>query len=121
MKKENVRLVVLIALLCLAIFALGLILKMEKRSADQMVMQYQLQAIRTSVNLFKAIEKRNPASFKELAAARFSFPGESEERHFLEGVQMDNNGEARDPFGNKYIYDPVSGWVRSNTAGYFNW
>ncbi|MFA4874725.1 MAG: hypothetical protein WC690_05235, partial [bacterium] len=95
--------------------------KIERLDSKQMVMRYQLQAVRTSVNLFKAIERRNPATFKELATSTFRFPGESENRHFLEGVLVTPAGEAVDPFGHAYAYDPVSGWVRSNSAGYLDW
>jgi hypothetical protein len=121
MKSNVTRMTVLIVILIISIVAEGLLLHMERRVAFQNAMRYQLQAVRISINLFKAIEKRNPSDIKELAMAHFRFPGESEQRRFLEGITVSPNGLALDPFGNPYIYDPVSGWVRSSTRGYLDW
>ena len=121
MNKNATRVVVLTVILIISIVAEGLLLHMERRVAFQTAMRYQLQAIRISVNLFKAIEKRNPSDIKELATAHFRFPGESEDRRFIEGVTVSPTGVALDPFGSQYVYDPVSGWVRSSSTGYLDW
>lgn len=119
--KENMLSFVLTAILVVTISVEGLLLGMEKKISNRQVLYYQLQAIRTSINLFKAIEKRNPTDFKELSSKIFQFPGESLKRHYLEGVPLDKNGVPLDPFGEPYKYDPHSGWARAGSLLYVDW
>lgn len=93
----------------------------ESRIQNQKLLFYQLQAIRTSVNLFKAITKRNPTDLKELAVAEYVFPGEDRPRRYIQILDTAADGGDIDPFGNPYLYDPKTGWARSTTKGYEYW
>ena len=93
----------------------------ERRIANQKLLFYQLQTLRTSVNLFKAMAKRNPESLTELAEAEYRFPGEEQRRRYLSITPMNENSAFVDPFGHPYGYDVKSGWVKSQTPGYEYW
>lgn len=113
--------IVLIAVAVLTIIIMSVSIYFERRVSNQKTMYYQLQALRTAVNLYKAVNMRNPDSLRELAIGEFSFPGEAERRRYLEGPIFNRKGVAIDPFGNPYNYDPLNGWVRSTTPGYEYW
>jgi hypothetical protein len=111
----------IIVLAVLAMLSMGAVLKMEKKGAEQKVLMYQLLSLRTSLNLFKSVMSRNPSDLKELGTAVFKFPGDADDRRFLNGPVLDAKGAVLDPFGNPYDYDPKTGWVRSTTPGYTYW
>lgn len=113
-----------VLLVAVAVITLAIVITsnhFENRIHNQKLLYYQLQAIRTSVNLFKAINKRNPHSLNELAVAEYQFPGDDHARRFIEILDADHTGTPLDPFGHQYIYEFDSGWVRSSTPGYEYW
>lgn len=112
------------ALVAVVIVTVALMLasiRFERLVGNQKLLFYQLQALRTSVNLFKAMTKRNPASLAELANSEYSFEGENISRPYLELQPINKKGEIVDPFGRPYTYDSGTGWVRSRTSGYEFW
>lgn len=120
MRKKIERAVfVAVALLTLAIVSVSIYF--EQQISNQKTMYYQLQAIRTSVNLYKAINKKNPKELWQLEVEDYRFPGEEERRKFLQGFDTDDERRVLDPFGNPYVYDAMTGWVRSSTKGYEYW
>jgi len=113
-----------IAFVAVALITVGVLIasiNFERRISDQKLLFYQLQAIRTSVNLYKSIEKRNPSSLIELDSSRYRFPGDKSDRRFLEIPCGGENAVCLDPFGNPYVYDSATGWVRSSTPEYALW
>ena len=110
---------VAIALLTMAIMAVSIYY--ERQLSNQKAMFYQLQAIRTSVNLFKAINKTNVKDLATLTQEEYTFPNEDMPRRYLTGATVDPSGKILDPFGNAYSYDIITGWVRSTTDGYEFW
>ncbi len=97
-------------------------IRFERHVHRQKVMFYELQLLRTSVRLFKAIEHRDPETLRELANGNYRFPDEPEQRRFLEYVPAVNEqGQICDPFGTPYNYAQSTGWVRSATSGYEFW
>jgi hypothetical protein len=121
MNKRNVERVVFVAVAILTVGVLIASINFERRMSNQKLLFYQLQAIRTSINLYKAIEKSNPSSLIELNRAEYEFPDESIKRRFLEVPCDSLQGGCNDPFGNPYFYDNKTGWVRSSTSGYALW
>ena len=113
-----------IALSVIAVFTIlimGTAVYFEKKLSDQKAMYYQLQALRTSVNLYKAINKKNPESLNVLIDEEYQFPDEDLPRRYLTNPTVNGRGEIVDPFGRPYLYSPVTGWVRSSTPGYEYW
>jgi len=112
---------VLVVIAVAAVIAMVMAFRFERRVLNQRLLFYQLQSMRKSVDLFKAIEKRNPQSLVELAGSSFSFPGEPQVHRYLESPSVNEKGVFNDPFGNPLNYDPGSGWVKSKTRGYEYW
>lgn len=107
-----------------ALVTMGLIVSsfnFEKNVAKQRELFYQLQAVRTAVNLYKAINKNNPLDLDLLLKEKYSFPGEGIKRQFLE-IPFNREGDMLlDPFGKPLKYNRVTGWVSSITSGYEYW
>ncbi len=120
MTRQGERVAVL-ALLVAIFIVIGMLYLQERRVAKAMLLNYQLQALRTSVNLYKAIEKRNPLSLQELFEGKFRFPGNEKDRSFATCPRLGKEGECLDPFGHVFTYDKSSGWVGSSTPRYKNW
>lgn len=122
MTKHNLERLFFVVAAIVAVGVMAATIRFEVRMAKQKTLFYQLQALRTSVNLFKSIVERNPASFGELVEGEFSFPGEGFRRRYVEEVpDRDDKGDLVDPFGNPYVYNPGTGWLRSSTWGYELW
>lgn len=120
----NKRLTERVALVIIAIFTIivmSMTIHYERKISNQRAMFYQLEAIRTSVNLFKAINKRNPTNLQELIIGQYSFPGEEMKHSYLQYPPGGDSKDFLDPFGNPYAYESLSGWVRSTTRGYEFW
>lgn len=115
---EHVLIVVLIAVVA---FLVGSNVYYQNKSGKQKMMFYQLQILRSSINLFKLINDKNPESLKELASGYYKFPGETITRRYIENAPIDKNGNVVDPFGDSYYYDAPTGWIRSSTSGYEFW
>lgn len=93
----------------------------QNKSGKQRTLFYQLQILRSSINLYKLINLKNPENLEALATEIYKFPGEGLTRRYIENAPIDKNGNVVDPFGNKYYYDARTGWVRSSTSGYEFW
>ncbi len=113
--------IALVTLALMAVLVMIFLFRMEGRLNSMKVMRYQLQSLRMSVNLFKVVEGRGPSSMDELANGKYNYPGEDESRRFVDGLLVDSKGCIVDPFGNPYVLDVQSGWVRSQTHGYEFW
>ncbi|MFH0799884.1 MAG: hypothetical protein V2A66_06855 [Pseudomonadota bacterium] len=119
--RRNIERTFLVTVALMMMIAVVVFFRFERHLANQRVFYYQLESLRTSVNLFKAITKRNPANLKELADADYRFEGEDQLRHYVEFQAVDKKGEIVDVFGNPYVYDSRTGWVRTSTPGYEYW
>ncbi|MBI4366608.1 MAG: hypothetical protein HY543_07305 [Deltaproteobacteria bacterium] len=104
----------------LAIFA-ALNLKAERRLVHQKGLFFELQILRSAVNLYKVVNRKNPPTLVALAMETYQLPGDGVTRRFLEGSPIDTDGTIRDPFGHVYHYDAETGWVRSSANGYTFW
>ena len=96
----------------------------QRLVTKQRILFHELRVMRTSVNLYRAVNNRNPKNLNELATATFHFPGENVQRKYLDyRIQKDGkrSNELIDPFGNPYSYNPQKGWVRSMTKQYEYW
>ncbi len=76
-------------------------------------------SIRSAISLYAVINKQLPPDLTELEKNKYTT--ENSTKPYLEYLYDDNADMLRDPFGNPYHYDPVSGWVRSTTEGYTRW
>lgn len=96
----------------------------QRQITKQRILFHELRVLRTSVNLYRAINNHNPKSLYELATETFRFPDENIQRKYLDyRVQNegDNANELLDPFGHPYAYNSQKSWVWSTTKGYEFW
>ena len=120
-KRNQLEQIVFIVVVLVVAFLVGASIYYQRQEARQRALFYQLQIIRSAVNLYKIVEKRNPANLTELARGIYKFAGDRETRKFMTNVPFGKEGGLVDPFGNKYFYDYKTGWVRSSTHGYEMW
>lgn len=98
--------------------------------AQRTALRAELANIRRSIELFKALNGRNPADLRELAQKQFvmpahrspgSFPAAAIKGAYLSATAVDAEGNILDPFGNPFSYDPGRGEVRTATKGLETW
>lgn len=94
------------------------------KDAREMALRMGLTNIRSSIQLYIALNSKPPADLKDLSGKRFLIPtkeGTIFTDQYLRASALDNEGHLIDPFGNRYIYDPKDGRVSSQTKGYEGW
>ena len=84
----------------------------------QRVLQSDLLNIRTSILLYKMVNKQNPKSLEILAKATFKFPNSDLNQKYLNNVKLVDD-KLLDPFGKLYDYDPKTGRIKSKI--YTSW
>jgi competence protein ComGC len=92
--------------------------------AKEVALQAELNALRLSLNLYRAIKGNNPPDLKTLIETKYKAGGSEEiafEEQFLSFLGKDAGGFPVDPFGNKFYYDSKKEVIRSKTRGYENW
>ncbi len=91
----------------------------ERQLSNQKAMFYQLQALRTSINLFKAVNGRNPGNLTEMISSEYKF----QVRIYLGAFHnptLNEDGSIIDPFETPYQYDKVR-MGQGASAGYEYW
>jgi hypothetical protein len=113
--------VLVVALVLVVAFLAGSNVYYQNKSGKQRTMFYQLQILRSSVNLYKLINNRSPKDLESLVTEVYKFPGEDLARRYIENAPINEKGDVIDPFGRPYYYDGKTGWIRSATSGYEFW
>ncbi len=79
----------------------------------------ELASLRSSLTLYKTLNRENAPSLKVLASSEYEVGGTT--RPFIERLPISEDGDVIDPFGNPYAYDQKTGWVSSATPGFERW
>ena len=79
----------------------------------------ELSMLRNGVQIYQLVNRKNPSSLAELVEGTYG--SGSEPRRYVGPLPTDSEGHLIDPFGNPYVYDPTSAWVRSQTEGFERW
>jgi type II secretory pathway pseudopilin PulG len=101
------------------------------RAAQDSAVKTALVNIRTSIQLFKMINGRNPQNLKEMVEKKVMLPARIghdkysgpiflNESYLME-YATDKAGNIIDVFGNPFAYDAIKGEVRSTSQGYESW
>jgi type II secretory pathway pseudopilin PulG len=99
-------------------------------AAQEEALRTTLVNIRSSITLFKALNKRYPQSLRELTEKKYMLPartgadpysGSFFTQQYLIMNAVDTQGNILDAFGNPFAYDAVAGEVRSSTKEYEKW
>ena len=110
--------VTVVVVVLTVVMAAGLYAKgVELRKARLMIQE--LSAMRTSLILYKMVNRGNAGELDDLLRGRFEAGGV--QRPYIDRLPPADGGEAVDPFGSPYSYDPKAGWVSSTTPGFETW
>lgn len=132
-KQQGLTIVDALITLCLIGIMIGVVIPKYQRlakEARESAVKAELCNIRTSINLFRILNKRNPMSLNELIEKKVMLPGRIGgddysksfyDQKYLLAHSVDDKGHVLDAFGNPFLYDPVRGEVRATTRGYENW
>lgn len=119
--------------LCLIGIFIGFIIprfQRTARAAQEEALRTGLMNIRTSITLFKVVNGRHPDNLRELIEKNMMLParigsgplsGSVFKQKYLITNAVDAQGNILDTFGNRFLYDPVLGEVRSSTPGFEQW
>jgi type II secretory pathway pseudopilin PulG len=119
--------------LCLIGLLTGLVIPRYQRVAhvaQEEAVRTTLMNIRSSINLFRMMNGRNPASLRELIDKNVMLParigsdpysGSIFKQKYLMMNAVDAAGNILDAFGNPFTYNSAAGEVRSGTKGYETW
>lgn len=91
--------------------------RMQIRKSNMII--HELAMLRSSITLYKMINRENPVDLEVLAKA--TYQADEIKRTYVDHLPRDKSGKVVDPFGNAYRYDATSGWVQSTTKGFERW
>jgi hypothetical protein len=94
------------------------------RAAQEVALRTGLNAMRSAIQLYRIHEDRAPADIRTLLGGGYLQPTEQGPLFvpaYLLNQALDADGFPVDPFGNRFLYDPATGRVRSQTPGYGTW
>ena len=116
-------LVVSLTIIGFLIWIFGGIINTLSQNARETALRYGLNNLRMSLNLYKMLKGDYPQDLKGLMQSEISTKSEKMlfNEKFLFSLGTDKQGNAIDPFGNKFYYDYRKGVVGSTTEGYENW
>jgi Tfp pilus assembly protein PilE len=132
-RQQGLTIVDALIALCLIGVMIGIVIPKYQRvarAAQESAVKAELANIRSSIELFRILNKRNPASLGELIEKKVMLPGRIGgdeysksfyDQQYLMAYALDQKGNILDAFGNPFLYDPVRGEVRTTTRGYENW
>jgi type II secretory pathway pseudopilin PulG len=119
--------------LCLIGILIGVVIPRYQRiahEAQETALKMGLSNIRTSIKLFRMLNGRNPKSLQELIEKNIMIPARTgaepymgsifKQKYLMQQV-IDANGNILDPFGNPFVFDEMTGQVRSTTKGCESW
>lgn len=107
-------------LLLAAVFA-AYSIRVGQRLRLQKELMYELQIMRSAINLYKVVNRANPSSLQVVALGTYSLAGDDATYRYMQTSPIDSDGRVADPFGAKYHYDAATGWIRSESRGYEFW
>ena len=125
--KSGMLLLDLIASLTIITFLIwifGGIIGTLAQNARETALRYGLNNLRLSLNLYKMLKGSYPEDLRGLMQSTIILTKSDKMlfgERFLFSLATDKQGNAIDPFGNKFYYDSRKGVVGSQTKGYENW
>ncbi len=111
--------IIAVVMVAAIVIAFGIYTKRDSAQKGKLLIS-ELSNIRSSISLYKTLNKTNPPNIEALTEVNYSFDRGSPARPYLEGVTT-NDGKIVDPFGHTYEYNTSNAWVTSSTKGYENW
>ncbi len=95
------------------------------RFAQEAALQIELANVRRAVSFYLITKGRLPESLRQMTQEKVVVPKQDTpimlEWPYIQSMSADEEGYLLDTFGNRYIYDPKTGMVKSGTKGYEMW
>jgi len=92
--------------------------------AKEAALKAELRNVRLAVMLYKILNREYPANLSMLVDKAYEirpWKGPKVRGRFLRSYRTRVHGELKDPFGKNYLYNPLTGMVKSQTEGYNSW
>jgi len=93
--------------------------------AQEAALQIELSNIRRAVSFYLMTKGKLPESLRQMTQEKVIVPKQDVyvvmEWQYIQDMTIDKEGNILDPFGNRYIYDPKTGRVKTETKGYDAW
>jgi len=118
-KRKKREILIILLVIVIAVLVVGAKFHYNNKFAKEGAMLAELQTVRTAVRLYLTVNKRLPASLKDLVIENYNIEGNSGQ--YLTGVMVNKDNIPEDSFGNEFIYNKGTGRVNSGTTGYENW
>jgi len=86
-------------------------------------LRIELSNIRTAITLYITLNRRYPASLKDMVREGYALPigGELIKYKYFEGMAVDKDGNLLDTFGAPFTYERKTGRAKSSSKGYESW
>ena len=93
------------------------------RLVREVALRSELGNIRTAVILYITLNRRYPASLRDMVREGYTLPTGSGliKYKYIEGMAVDKDGNLLDTFGAPFTYESETGWVKSSSKGYESW
>lgn len=121
-------------LIVLALVSVLLVVAIERyvlsvKPVKEAALVIELSNMRNAVTHYVLLERKLPASLKELTETSIEVPRKELSGEYkimvvgkyVESATVDQDGWPLDPFGYRYWYDPATGRVRAGAPGYEKW
>jgi type II secretory pathway pseudopilin PulG len=118
---ENLLTIILVSFL-LGFFAIYI--EKTTKVAREYTLISELANIRSSIEVYAAINRKFPNSLNQLLEKQLILPFKDFKilkKDLLKNISVDEHGNPLDPFGNKFGYNPKSGYVWTTTTSYGGW
>src|SRR3989304_4966123 len=93
--------------------------------AREAALRIELSNIRRAIGFYHITKGKLPESLRQLAQEKVVVPTQDTpiamDWPYIHGMAVDKEGYLLDPFGNRYIYDPNTGRIKTETKGYEIW
>lgn len=118
MRRYNNDWMVVVGIILVLLSIYGTTIFLWKTRLREEALINELRSMRIAVATFNILNTRNPKDISELAHAIFKTKF-GDERTLVPKPILKRG--LKDPFGNIYIYDAESGWIKSSTTNYELW
>ena len=117
-------------LLVIIMVALFLLIAVERfwssaYLAREAALRIELSNIRRAIGFYHITKGKLPDSLRQLTQEKVVVPTQDApiamDWPYIQGMAVDKEGYLLDPFGNRYIYDPNTGRIKTETKGYEIW
>ena len=111
--------VVAMAVIAAVALSMGIFARRATLSGERLLI-HELGVLRNASMLYCALNRAPAPDLSGVLAGSFN-GGDKGALPYIPERAFGETSHMRDPFGNPYVYDQVTGWVSSRTTGYEIW